>query len=115
MLYLYNCNDNFNVYYCRIDRIVFNFTLSTFFRNNVIEDKASIHAIFYVKITLSNDLYSSMTVNINLDSKLRRYCHDFTAKTTVMDTIIITLLILSSIPYIASNIRTYRLAKVFYC
>ena len=97
----------------RIKKIVFNFTLSTFFRNHIVEDKASVHAKFHVTITLLNDLYSSMTVKIDLDSELLRYCRVKYRKVgTSMDIWIMILLILSSITYIISIIRTYLLIKV---
>ena len=54
-----------------------------------------------------------MTVNIDLDPTLRRYCVGFNSKTTPLDIIIIVLLILSSVTYIGSVIKTYRLAKVW--
>ena len=96
---------------------MFNFTLSTFFRDKIIEDKASVNAQFYIQISLVNDLYSSMTVNIELDSTLRRYCDGFNAKTSTLDVTIIILLILSSITYIGSVMKTSKLAKVWaaYC
>ena len=100
-------------FYYRVDKINFNFTLSTHFRNKIIEDKASANALFYVQISLVNDLYSSMTVNIDLDSTFRRYCGVFSKVTTILDMIIIGLLILSSVTYIGSVIKTYRLAKVW--
>ena len=70
------------------------------------------NAQFCIQISLVNDLYSSMTVNIDLDSTLRRYCDGFSAKITTLDIIIIILLILSSVTYISSVMKTYRLAKV---
>ena len=99
----------------RINKILFSFTLSTFFRNHIIEDKASVHAKFHVTITLLNDLYSSMTVKINLDSELIRYCRVKYRKVgTTLDILIMIFLILSSITYIRSIIRTYVLTKVWY-
>ena len=58
-----------------------------------------------------------MTVNIDLDPTLRRYCDDFSAKITTLDIIIILLLILSSITHIGSIKKTSKLAKVWvaYC
>ena len=94
---------------------MFNFKLSTFFRNHIVEDKASIHATFHVTITLLNDLYSSMTVKIDLDSELLRYCRsNYRKMGTTMDIGIMILLILSSITYIISIIRTYMLTRVWY-
>lgn len=96
----------------RIKRIAFNFTLSTFFRNHIIENEGPVHAKFHVQITLLNDLYSSMTVDIEVDSKLRRYCNNNYIKTsTIVDAVIMLFVVLSSITYIASVIRTYRLAR----
>ena len=97
------------LFYCRVDRMLFNFTLSTFFRDQIIEDKASVRAKFYLKIALVN---SSMTVNVKLDSDLTRYCGVFSARATVLDIIIIILLIFSSLTYVGSIIRTYRLGEV---
>ena len=100
---------------CRIDRITFCFTLSTFLRDNIIENKASVHAKFHIQITLLNDLYSSMTVDIKVTSDLRRYCGGrFREDSTIVDILIIVLLILSSSTYIRSVICTYKLAKVLY-
>ena len=58
-----------------------------------------------------------MTVNIELDSTLRRYGDGFNAKTSTLDVTIIILLILSSITYISSVMKTSKLAKVWaaYC
>ena len=102
----------FNLFYYRVNRILFNFTLSTFFRDQIIEDGASVRAKFYIEIALVNDLYSSMTVNVNLDSDLTRYCGSFSARATVLDIIIIILLILSSMTYVGSIIRTCKLGEV---
>ena len=84
----------------------------TFFRAQVIEDKASVNAEFDIQIELKNDLYSSMTIDIKVDSTLRRYCDGYDPKISVLDIVIITLLILSSLTYFGSVIGTYRLAKV---
>ena len=100
------------IHYYRIDKIMFNFTLFTFFRNNIIEDGSSVHAQFNIRITLVNDQFSSMTVNIDLESDLRRYCDDFKERTTIMDIVIIILLFLSSVTYIYSLINTWKLTKV---
>ena len=100
------------LFYCRVNSMLFNFTLSTFFRDQIIEDKASVRAKFYIEIALVNDLYSSMTVGVNLDSDLTRYCGDFSARATVLDIIIIILLVFSSMTYVGSIIRTYRLGEV---
>lgn len=99
-------------HYCRINRITFDFTLATFFRDNIIEDETAVHAMFQVHVTLVNDLYSSMTVNIGLDSSLRRYCKDFRAKTTILDISVILLLIISFISYIISIVNSIILAVV---
>lgn len=96
----------------RINKITFNFTLFTFFRDDIIEDEAAVHAKFHVRITLVNDLYSSMTVDIDIDSKLTRYCDSFRKGTTIVDMVIIILLIISSFTYINSFINTYKLSKV---
>lgn len=96
----------------RINIIIFNLTLSTFFRNEIIENDASVHAKFHIQISLVNDLYSSMTVNINLDSHLTRYCGGFKKKTTILDAVIAILFILSLTTNILSIIRTHRLAEV---
>ena len=101
--------------YYRIDKIKFNFTLFTFFREDIIEDRSSIHAKFNIRITLVNDQYSSMTVNIELSSDLlRRYCDDLKKTFTflIMDIVMIILLILSSITYVYSYYVTWKLAKV---
>lgn len=92
--------------------IKFNFTLFTFFRNNIIEDDSSAHAQFNIRITLVNDQFSSMTVNIDLESNLRRYCDEFKEETTVVDIVIIILLFLSSTTYIYSLCKTWKLTKV---
>ena len=96
----------------RINKVTFKFTLFTFFRDDIIEDETSVHAIFHVHIILVNNLHSSMIVNIDLDSKLTRYCSDFRKGTTIGDMVIIILLILSSFTYINSFINTYKLSKV---
>ena len=100
------------IHYYRIDKIMFNFTLFTFFRNKIIEDGSSVHAQFNIKITLVNDQFSSMTVNIELDSYLRRYCDKFKKGATIMDIVIMILLLLSSVTYIYSLRNTWKLAKV---
>ena len=102
----------FNLFYYRVNRILFNFTLSTFFRDQIIEDKASVRAKFYIEIALVNNLYSSMTVNVNLNSDLTRYCGSFSARATVLDIIIMILLIFSSMTYVGSIIRTCKLGEV---
>ena len=108
-------------HYYRIEQIIFYFKLSTFLREDIINDKnLPVHAKFDVHIKLWNDYYSSMTVEIQVDTKMRRYCEDKNpAKTlrivvTFVDALIILLLILSSVAHIASFIRSYGLAKVFY-
>ena len=100
----------FTVY--RIDKIKFNFTLFAFFRNNIIEDDSSVHAQFNIRITLVNDQFSSMTLNIDLESDLRRYCDKFKEGTTVVDIVILIILLLSSITYVFSLIKTWRLTEV---
>lgn len=107
----FNCTCDISYSY-RVDKITFNFTLATFFRNHIVEDKASIHAVLLIHITLVNDLYSSMTVNIDLDATLRRYCNDFNAGITMLDLLILILIILSTTTYIGSVFRTHSLAKV---
>ena len=94
----------------RIEKIRFDFTLSTFLRASVIQ-KEAVHVKFGIHITLLNDLYSSMTVNIDVDSDLRRYCGSFKGTTTV-DIVTIVLLILSSVTYMVSIINTFTLALV---
>ena len=84
----------------------------TFFRDQVIENQASVKAKFDIKIKLKNDQYSGMTVELKLNSTLRRYCKVFYPKNTVLDIVILLLLILSSLTYVGSVIGTYRLAKV---
>lgn len=101
---------SFNYY--RIDRITFDFTLSTFFRERIIEDDASVHAIFQIHITLVNDLYSSMAVSINLDTQLSRYCGSFKIGTTILDVMIIVLIILSMMTYFVSLVGSFKLAWV---
>ena len=97
----------------RVNRITFSFTLSTFLRDKIIENKASVHAEFHIQITLSNDLYSSMTVDIEVISNLRRYCGgSFTEDSTIVDILIIVSLILSSLTYIHSICKTYKLVEV---
>ena len=93
---------------------MFNFTLSTFFRNHIIEDKGSVNAKFNIQITILNDLYSSMTVKIDLDSELIRYsnCESYSSLEIILDSVIMLLLILSSMTYIHSLIGTCILAKV---
>ena len=61
-----------------------------------------------------NDLYSSMAVDIKLDSRLVRYCGDFKAGVTVLDIIILVLLLLSAGAYSRSIIKAFKLAKVSY-
>ena len=101
------------VYFCRINRIAFSFTLSSFFRNHIIENEGPVHAKFHIQITLLSDLYSSMTVDIEVDSKLRRYCYrNYIKASTIVDGVIMILLFFSSLTYIASIIRTYLLVKV---
>ena len=102
----------FVVVICRINKIIFRFSLSTFFRDHIIEDEASVHAQFDIQITLMNDLYSSMTMNIDLDSRLVRYCGDFKAGVTVVDILIIVVVLLSAGAYGRSVIKAYRMAKV---
>ena len=99
---------------CRINMIKFNFKLSTFFRDKVIEDGNSVLAQFDVQITLSNDQFSSMEVDVKLDSNLRRYCVNFRKVTTTLDIVVIIILIFSSFTYIKSIISTWILAKVLY-
>ena len=93
--------------------MIFRFTLSTFFRNNIIEDKASVHAKFDIQITLMNDLYSSMIVNIDLDSHLERYCGDFTP-VTLLDISIIIVVLFSIYAYGISVYKAYGLAEVLH-
>ena len=100
--YMYNNGDDF-----RINRIKFSFKLSTFLRDKIIENKASVHAEFHVQITLTNDLYSSMTVDTEVISNLRRYCGgSFREDSTIVDILIIESLILSSLTYIHSVYKT---------
>ena len=99
---------------CRINMIKFNFKLSTFFRDKVIEDGNSVHAQFDVQITLSNDQFSSMAVDVKLDSSLTRYCVNIRKGTITLDIVIIIILILSSLTYAKSIICTWILAKVLY-
>lgn len=84
----------------------------TFFRDHIIEDDASIHATFYIQITLMNDLYSSMAVSIDLQSRLIRYCGDFKPGVTVLDILIIIIVMLSFGAYGKSVHKSYTLAKV---
>ena len=61
-----------------------------------------------------NDLYSSMTMNIDLDSRLVRYCGGFKAGVTVVDILIIIVVLLSAVAYGRSVIKAYGMAKVIY-
>ena len=100
--------------FIRVKSIKFYFGLHTFLRDHVLESKtrATVHAKFCISITLKNDQYSSMTVEVDMgEPNFRRYCTEF-REMTILDIVIIVLLILSSIAHCASFIRTYKLAKV---
>ena len=94
----------------------FKIKLFTHLRAKVIEDTASpVNGEFDIRITLSNDYHSSIAVDLNVSSTVRRYCNHFTPKRTLItavDAVIIFLLLISTITHSASFIRTYRLAKV---
>ena len=53
-----------------------------------------------------------MTVSIDLDSHLVRYCGDFKPGVTVLDILIILIVILSLLAYGRSVCKSYRIAKV---
>ena len=93
---------------------MFHPTLFTVFRDHIIEDRGSVNATFHIHITLMNDLYSSMVVDIELDSHLVRYCHsgDFRAGITVLDIFILVVIIFLAMAYSTSVIKAYKLAKV---
>jgi len=58
---------------------------------------------------------SSMSVETKLgrDPELRRYCTHFRFRTTIVDIAVMVLVILSSLTYISSIVKTIRLSKVY--
>ena len=93
---------------------MFNFKLATFFRNTIIEDTSSVNAMFQILVTLVNDQYSSMSVNIDVESYLRRYCgSNFKERSTILDIVIIVFLLLSLVTYVISVCKTCKLAMVY--
>ena len=105
-------------HYYRLDNVSFDFKLATYLRDKIISDDSSpVKAEFDIHIQLSNDQYSHMSIEIDIDPKLRRVkdCFkSFKSNTTITDIIVLSLILLSSITHIASFIRSFGLAKVFH-
>lgn len=79
------------------------------------EDDNPVDAKFFIAVSLNNVLSGSgMSVEAEFyrDPELRRSCISFRKKSTIMDIVVMTLLIMSSCTYIMSIAKTITLAKV---
>ena len=105
----------FDCFLCRIRSITFKFSLATVYQEYDVEDYNSVDAKFFITVSLKNIMHgSSMSVDVTFhrDPQLRRQCRSFRKKSTIVDIIVMTLLILSSWTYIMSIIKSIKLAKV---
>ncbi|XP_065902091.1 mucolipin-3-like isoform X2 [Dysidea avara] len=98
----------------RISKILLIFNFTTHYREDVVETETPVSAKFYVTVCLDNDMHgSSMSVEAKLgkDPELRRYCIHFRLRNTIVDICVMVLVILSSLTYITSILKTIKLSK----
>ena len=99
----------------RITSIEFSFSLATQYQKFVVEDYNPIDAKFFIAVSLDNEIHGSgMNVEATLyrEPELKRLCRSFRKRSTIVDSFVMMLLILSSWTYIMSIVKTIRLAKV---
>jgi len=99
----------------RIDAIDFDLYFGATYKKGVIEDYNVVHVTFHVGMSLVNELYNSLAIDLDIVSTFLRISSDsWTRKTTtIIDTIVLVLLVMSSWTYVLSIFKTSRLAKVY--
>ena len=101
------------VYFLRIARIRFDFTLGAFYHKGVIESNNAVEAEFAVEVTLSNELHSShIHAGVHLTPKLSRYCGGGVRGNIGLDIVVLIFLVLSSGTDVISMFTSVKLAKV---
>ncbi|XP_065902181.1 mucolipin-3-like [Dysidea avara] len=97
----------------QIKIVVFDFTLSSYFKKHVIDDYNPVHVEIRFSITLKSDLFIGMNVIGDLDVKLRRdhTGQKFRTKSTILDIFAMAAIISSSTLILYSFYVTIRLGK----
>jgi len=113
-LYIY-----INVCVCvfnRINVIKFGLYFGATYKKGIIEDYNAVQVTFHVVISLENELYNNLAIDMDIVSTFVRISSDsWTRKTTtIIDTVVLLLLFMSSWTYVLSIFKTSRLAKVQY-
>ncbi|XP_065902052.1 mucolipin-3-like [Dysidea avara] len=101
--------DNLN----KIDSIKFHFYFGATYKKGVIEVYNPVHVTFHIVISLKNELYNNMAIDMDIVSTFTRISSDsWTRKTTtIIDAVVLVLLFMSSWTFVLSIIKTGRLAK----
>ena len=102
----------------RVHSIEFKFSLATQYLEHDVEDDNPVDAKFFIAVSLNNELSGSglsVEAEFYRDPQLRRSCISFRKKSTIVDIIVMTLLIMSSCTYIMSIVKTIALARVRIC
>jgi len=102
------------VLFFRIDSIKFSFYFGANYKQGVVEEYNPVNVTFLIVMSLENELYNSLAIDIDMTATFIRIIVDsWTRKTTtIIDTVVVALLGLSSFTYFLSILKTSRLVKV---
>jgi len=85
------------------------------YQKHIVEDYNTVNVTFHIKINIHNEMYNNLILDVETTpSKLKRSDNEFWSrrKTTIVDALVMSLLLLSFWTYVLSIFKTSRLAKV---
>ena len=99
----------------RIRTIKFEFVFDATYDKGVIEEYNSVQVHFHIVISLDNKLYNNFEVDIDTTPTFRRIANNFVdrKRTSIIDIVVLTLLIMSSSTYAFSIFQSSKLTKVY--